>query len=336
MSHEDTHIGRVIDDLTTTDIGGRATIDLIADATHDRQGPQPAMRAAEALADAVDPADTVLILTGFLIPPTMVQETDGPLGAVSVARAVDAGLDADPIIACEPRAVDICEATARAGGLSVLDRDDSVGSRRTVSVEPFPADRDTAREYADDILAGVDPAAVVAVEKVAPNADGVYHNMAGYDVSEDTAKVDELYDRLGDVLTVSVGDAGNEVGMGLVEDVVRSDIEYGAECQCPCGAGIASSIETDVLVPATVSNWGGHAITACLTDVVGTDLLHEPAVERRMLEAAAAAGSIDGIVGGTNAWCDGLPTGAHESVVELLGEALDASVHERGGGELGR
>jgi hypothetical protein len=336
MTREDTHLGRTVDDLTTTDIGGRATIDLISEATHERQGPEPAMQAAEALDDAVDVGDSVLILTGFLIPPTMVQETDGPPGAVSIARAVDAGLDGNPIIACEPRAVDICEATATAGGLSVLDHEASTGSKRSVTVEAFPSDGEDAREYVDSTLPEVDPAAVVAVEKVAPNAEGVYHNMAGYDVSEETSKVGELYDRLDDVLTVSIGDAGNEVGMGLVEDVVRERIDYGAECQCPCGGGIASSIETDLLVPATVSNWGSHAITTCLSEVVGADLLHDPDIERRMLEAAAAAGSIDGIVGGTNAWCDGLPTGAHESVVELLGEALDASVHERGGGELGR
>jgi hypothetical protein len=294
------------------------------------------MQAAERLVDAVDPGDTVLVLTGFLIPPTMVQETDGPLGAVSIARAVDTALDANAVIACEPAAVDICEATATAGELSVLERSAAATSRRTVAVEPFPTDREAARSYVDRLLSdGV--AAVVAVEKVAPNREGVYHNMAGYDVSEETAKVDELYDLLpDDVLTISVGDAGNEVGMGLVQETVETEIKYGAECQCGCGAGIASDIETDVLVPATVSNWGGHAIAACLSSLTEVPVLHDAEVERRMLTQAAAAGSIDGIVGGTNGWCDGMPAEAHESMLRLIHEVLGSSVHSRGGGELGR
>lgn len=333
----DKDVATVIDDLVTTDIGGRDTIYPIAGATRDRDGTEAPMRAAEALSDAVDPGDTVLVLTGFLIPPTMVQETDGPLGAVSVARAVDAGLDANAVIACEPKARDICAATATAGELSVVDRSTATEGKRTVAIEEFPTDRERAREYVDDVFTELDPAAVVAVEKVAPNEAGVYHNMAGYDVSDDTAKVDELYDALDDdVLTVAVGDAGNEVGMGNVADTVREEIQYGAECQCPCGEGIASAIEVDVLVPATVSNWGSHAIAACLSTLVGQSILHDSVVERRMLVEASTAGSIDGIVGGTNAWCDGMPPEAHESMVRLIQEVLSSSVHERGGGELGR
>lgn len=333
----DSDIAKVIDDLVTTDIGGRDTIYPIADAARQQAGPAAPMRAAEALAESVDPGDAVFVLTGFLIPPTLIQETDGPLGAVSVARAIDTALDANAVIACEPKAKDICAATATAGELSVVDRDTAMESKRTVAVEEFPADRGRAQEYVDDLLTELDPAAVVAVEKVAPNEAGVYHNMAGYDVSENTAKVDELYDALDDeLLTIAVGDAGNEVGMGNVADTVRQEIQYGVECQCPCGEGIASSIEVDVLVPATVSNWGGHAIAACLSTLVGEPILHDPEIERRMLVEASTAGSIDGIVGGTNAWCDGMPPEAHEAVVRLIREALSSSVHERGGGELGR
>jgi hypothetical protein len=337
MSENTKDVAAIVDDLTTTDIGGRDTIGPISAAARTKQGRAPAMQAAERLDEAVGPGDTVLVLTGFLIPPSMVQETDGPLGAVSVARAVDRALDADAVVACEPAAVDVCEATATAGELSVLDRETASDTRRTVSVEPFPADRAEARAYVADLLSEVDPAAVVAVEKVAPNEDGVYHNMAGYDVTEQTAKVDELYSRLpDDVVTVAVGDAGNEVGMGLVRETVEAEIQYGAECQCGCGAGIASAIETELLVPATVSNWGGHAIAACLSHLTGTAVLHDPDVERRMLVQASTAGGIDGIVGGTSAWCDGMPPETHESMLRLIREIFGSSVHTRGGGELGR
>jgi hypothetical protein len=213
----------------------------------------------------------------------------------------------------------------------VRDHESAAKSDRTVAVEEFPADRERASTYVDDVLADGDLAAVVAVEKVAPNEVGVYHNMAGHDVSDEAAKVDELYDALDeDVLTVAVGDGGNEVGMGNVARTVRDEIQYGAECQCPCGKGIASSVTVDVLVPAAVSNWGAYAVVACLSSLLGESLLHTPAVERRMLERASATGGVDGILGRTNAWCDGMPPESHEAVVRLLNEVLSPSAHERG------
>lgn len=330
---------RAVESLITTDVGGRETIEPIVQALQnngegDPQEP-PALAAAKLLAERVDPGDTVVVLTGFPIPPTMVPETDGPPGAVSIASAVDGGLSGNVIIACDPGAVDICAATARAGGLSVLPRAESLESAGTVAVEPFPTDHSDAVSYADDLTA-LDPAAVVAIEKVGPNAEGVYHNMAGYDVSGATAEVSPLYDRLDDAVTISVGDAGNEVGMGVVEEAVRSEIDYGDECQCDCGGGIACAIETDLLVPSAVSNWGAHGVVTCLSAVLDESLLHDPEIERRMLVEGSLAGAIDGISGGTNAWCDGLPTDVHEATVRLLKEIPGSSVHNRGGGELAR
>jgi hypothetical protein len=325
-----------IESITTADVGGRETIQPIAAAVADRQGRNRAMAAAGRLVEAVGPNETVVVLTGFPIPPTMTPETDGPPGAVSLARAIDGGLDGNVVIACDPGAVEACTATATAGGLSVQDRETALESARTVAVEAYPTDPGAAASYAAG-LADLDPAAVVAVEKVGPNREGVYHNMAGYDVSEAAAKVGTLYDAVDDdVLTVAVGDAGNEVGMGVVESTVREEIRYGDACQCACGAGIACALDADVLVPAAVSNWGAHGIVAAASVLLDEPLLHSPAQERRMLVQGSLAGAIDGIGGGTTGWCDGLPTEAHEATVRLLGQVPRSSVHDRGGGELGR
>jgi hypothetical protein len=139
-----------------------------------------------------------------------------------------------------------------------------------------------------------------------------------------------------DGLSIGVGDAGNEIGMGAIESRVRRDIEYGATCQCPCESGIACAIETDVLVPAAVSNWGAYGIVAQLDDMLDTRSLHAPETEVRMLTEAAAAGAIDGVLGGTTGWCDGMAPTVHSSVVQLLSEISVPSVQEQGGGELGR
>jgi len=254
-----------IDAIITSDISDRGAIDLLSDAVAESQGDSPSIAAAELLMEQVSPDDTVLILTGFPIPPTFMPETDGPPGAVSIARAVDRLLDANPIIACEAVAHQICAETSKAGGLSVVDREVALQSGQTVAVESFPTDRVAAADYAQDIIENISPAAVIAVEKVGSNQEGVYHNSAGLDVSAKTAKVDKLFNQLSeDTPIVAVGDGGNEIGMGVVAETVRGHIEYGAECQCPCSQGIAAVQTASVLVPATVSNWGAYGVTAAV------------------------------------------------------------------------
>lgn len=322
--------------LVTCDIGGRATIVPIRTALGDADGVPHAHRAAERLVSSVGSGDTVVVTTGFPIPPTMAPETDGPPGAVAIARALDSALNANVVLTCEPDATTVCEVTARAVGLGVADRTIASEASKTISVEPFPTSPARADTFAEDLLS-IDPAALIAVEKVGPNREGVYHNMAGIDVSDHAAKVDRLFDRAdASITTIGVGDAGNEVGMGTVEAAVRDSVEKGDDCGCPCGAGIACAIGTDVLVPATVSNWGAYAIVVSLGLLTGGSLLHKPAVERRMLHAASRAGALDGVAGGTTAWCDGLPPAVHESVVRLLVEVTRSSVLDRGAGDLSR
>jgi len=201
-----------------------------------------------------------------------------------------------------------------------------------VSVETFPSDRDTARQYAEDVVSEIEPAAVIAIEKVGANRAGEFHNLIGVNVTEHAAKVDELYDILpDDVATIAIGDGGNEIGMGKIEETVRDVVEHGDACQCDCKQGIADATETDLLVPVTVSNWGGHSIAACLSYLLEESLLHDPAIERRMLDEASMAGAIDGSTGGTNAWCDGFPPAVHESVVRMLREALQSAKHDESG-----
>lgn len=313
--------GSVVESLITADVGDRGTVNPIVSAmsTFDGSEEPPVMAAATALTDAIDNGDTVVVLTGFPIPPGMIHETDGPAGAVSLARAIDIGLGANVVLACEPNATEICSATARAGGLHVGDRTVAFEHDRAISVEPYPTELADAKTYTDELL-DLDPAAVVAVEKAGPNERGFYHNLSGRDISEHTAKIEPLYDRLDDCLTVAVGDGGNEVGMGAVASEIREHIPYGDQCQCDCESGIACAVTTDTLVPAAVSNWGAHGIVACLSVVLGRALLHDPEIERRMLIEGCSSGAIDGITGGTTGKCDGLPPESHAAMVRLLGE----------------
>jgi D-glutamate cyclase len=73
-------------------------------------------------------------------------------------------------------------------------------------------------------------------------------------------------------------------------------------------------------LPAGVSNWGCYAIQAALAVItVKPDLLHTAAMERRLVEAAAKAGLVDGNTGNCEATVDGLSLEVHMGIVELLG-----------------
>lgn len=60
----------------------------------------------------------------------------------------------------------------------------------------------------------------------------------------------------GKITTVGIGDGGNEIGMGKVHQQVIKHIQN--------GRNIASTVATDHLVTAGVSNWGGSALVAAL------------------------------------------------------------------------
>jgi len=58
------------------------------------------------------------------------------------------------------------------------------------------------------------------------------------------------------IVTIGIGDGGNELGMGKVHDKVVESV--------PFGKSIASSTSCDYLITCGVSNWGGFAVAAGL------------------------------------------------------------------------
>jgi hypothetical protein len=107
------------------------------------------------------------------------------------------------------------------------------------------------------------------VEKVGPNKKGVCHTVYGSDVSSSCAKIDYLVEEANrrGILTIGIGDRGNEIGMGVIRDVVEKVVPTGSKCKCPCGAGIACVTETAVTVLASISNLGAYGITVSFSFV---------------------------------------------------------------------
>jgi len=115
------------------------------------------------------------------------------------------------------------------------------------------------------------------------------------------------------VVTIGVGDGGNEIGMGNV----RARLAHGGAL----ARRIASVVRVDHLVVAGVSNWGAYGIAAHLGRLAGRPLLHTPDDERRIVAACVAAGACDGVTRRREATVDGLPLDVHAALVALLAVA---------------
>jgi hypothetical protein len=321
-------LGKWLDSLINIDITGRGVIDKLYTAAYERIGEPLVYKAARELKRAVSKNDVVLIITGFRVPPLFVQETDGPLGAASIARAISICLGAKPVLLIEPvdASLKVLESVVRGVGLNVVPVEEvGVEAKYISSVTGFTMKEEEAEEQAKKLLDVLKPSAVIAIEKAGHNFKKVYHNMGGLDISKYHSKADYIVieaQKRG-VLTIGIGDGGNEVGMGLIEDAVRKFVPYGNKCRCPCNGGIAATTKTDILITATVSNWGGYALSGMLSKLCDKpEGLHNLEHEELMLLFAVQSGAVDGVTGLVERSVDGAGIEVHKSILTLIHRIL--------------
>ena len=280
-----------IDSLLALDLGGRGIAGFFQ--------PGGALAAARALHGA----SRVLLVTGFAVGEHL-PETDGPPGTAVLGHALGR------LGAAVRYVTDSTTAPVLAAALKVLDE--------PAEILAAPPDD----EGAAALLAAERPGHLVAVERPGRCVTGDYLNARGLSVAAWNRPLDALFlaarrERGVRPVTIGVGDGGNEIGMGNV----RARLARSGRLL----ARIASVVRTDHLVVAGVSNWGAYGIVAQLGRLAGIRLLHVPGVERRLVEACAAAGAVDGITRRHEATVDGLPLDAHAAMVRLLGVAADAA-----------
>lgn len=278
------------------------------------QSPEPLVfGATKSLLDRVKPRDTVVFCTGFFDPPSMVDEADGPIGVVHLARAMCAMLDITPVFLTEVANLGRMEAMARAAGLDFAELELARMTPFKAVMVALPIDPDTAAREARTCLDQLRPSALIAIEKPAPCPKGRYHTGVGLDVTDVVGKVDHIFQeaRPRGILTIGIGDGGNEVGMGNILEAIHQVV--------PTGPVIGTSLGTDLLVVAAIANWGAYAIEACLAAALHMpEAIHTRRDERRVCEAAAVNGLIDPATGVANGWVDGTPPVCSESMLELL------------------
>ena len=283
----------MIDHLMALDPGGRGIAAFFV-----RGG-------ATAAAQALRRSRRVLLTTGFAVGPGL-PETDGPPGTACLGRALRT-LGAEVVYVTDAVAVPPLQAALKVLGEPSTVRDLPRG--RTARAAG-PA-RGGARETARRLLAEHRPTHLVAIERPGRSRDGEYRSARGRSLTEWNGALDELFLAApARIVTVGVGDGGNEVGMGTV----RARVARAGGVFRP----IASVVKVKHLVVAGVSNWGAYGIVAELARLTGRALLHTGEEEQAMVHACVDAGAVDGLTHRPEPTVDGLPLPAHIGMLELL------------------
>jgi hypothetical protein len=345
MSEVEINVGYSVDKLITADVNGRGLIHGLYEAARKRFDKPLTYLSAKALVEKIQPGNAVIIATGYPLRGWVspdIAEMDGPPGAVALARALNVAFNAIPVIIAPRGQVGVVQGTCGGAGLYVVDiptAQKAVSSPRITHVavvRDFPMDEEKAEKAASEMITNLDPAAVIALENPGMNEKGVYHSGRGVDISDWVAHTAHLFRQAKDqgILSIGVGDAGNELGMGVIQDYIKRKVPFGSKCICPCEAGIADSTATDYLMVATASNWAAPGLAAVLGVMLeNPHILHSVEEEARILNAAATAGA-GNISGFAEPAVDGIAHKVHLSMVEIFQEMMKTAIDRKRGKEL--
>lgn len=209
-------------------------------------------------------------------------------------------------------------------------------SRCTISLETFPASAGfTSHDHARLEHLATTTDLIISCERAGPAKDGNCYTMKGINMNEHNliAPLEQLLTRRRRSSSssrpkfIAIGDGGNELGMGKVLEHIRQNnplIDQGDKIGCV--------VPADYLIAASVSNWGGYALAACVAVVAVTiqtktstststrttttldAITHQldqclPTIEQEhaLLQRCVEAGCRDGVSGQRACTVDGMP-----------------------------
>lgn len=226
----------------------------------------------------------VLIGTGFPVGDSF--ETDGPVGAIVLYQLLEK-LGATPLICCgDPL-------------YSVLKADYSC-----LQLPIHPSD---AAEFARQSLHQLNPELIISIERPGLAADGRYYNMRGVDISARCANFDVFFQQAS-CPTIAIGDGGNEIGMGNINQAVSQLAITPSVTRC------------DELLLTDVSNWAAYGLLALVSKLKDAEtgcgwlIDCQPA---ELLQYLVDRGCVDGVTGLASITEDSLPP---EHAMQLIND----------------
>lgn len=251
---------------------------------------------------SLESGENIMLLTGFSVAKGM-PETDGPPGTAELGRALRLrGKQVTYVVDSANKP--ILEAILREMG------------EPTDNIKLFDVPIGDAKAPARALLDAVRPDRVMAIELPSRSADGTKNNMRGIEIDDFNPAIDEILIQANareGVETLGIGDGGNEVGMGGLKGLIPKGWN---------GKQIAAEVTADHVVTASVSNWGGYAMSALLLKRGNMiDRFQTPDELRRVLQAAADAGAVDGVSRERVPTVDGFSTDVHAAIIQLYRNA---------------
>jgi hypothetical protein len=290
--------------------------------------------ACRCIAHANNPV--LMVVTGFIIPTAdpPCAETDGPLGALHLARALPP-LGIRVVLATDPFCVPALRAGLAACGLesavpvvtlpgSAAEIMGLTSHARLPKVTHLLALERVGPSHTPASLRH-QPGGPGAVEQFLGDVPAVHHDrchtMRGRDITELMSPAHLLFENATTfsprITTIGIGDGGNEIGMGTIPwDTIRRNI--------PNGGMIACRVPTDHLIVCGISNWGAYGLAAGVSLLRGRRLdreLFDLERERELLRIMVEQGPlVDGATGLPTVSVDGLPFERYGQPLRRLGE----------------
>jgi len=235
----------------------------------------------------------VFIVSGFYILSAHQPETDGPPSAILLGEILeDLGL----------KVYFITDKYAQKLFVPFVDEEKLI---------EFPITSDeVATVFARDLIETYNPVGIISIERCGRAQDGKYYNMKGQDITAYNAAVDALF--FNHHHTISIGDGGNEIGMGNLEQfLIQEKITLN-----PC------MIKSRHLIISSVSNYGVYGLITAMSLIRNEPLLPAWEHQKKLIVQMNHLGAVDGMTGQSDGGVDGFSLGEQEQVYTQLLEMI--------------
>ena len=232
-----------------------------------------------------------IILTGFYILSAGAAETDGPIGAIAIGNALKK---------IGYQVTYITDEFSQPPIKKVLSADDNL--------EIFPMqNHEQSAITADKMISDLNPSLIISIERCGPTVDGDYLNSRGKKIEEFNSKTEYLLNN--NIPSIGIGDGGNEIGMGNLKHIIKNSTELSNP---PC------ITTTDLLIPASTSNWGGYGLVAGLSKIPNKNLLPSIPEDEKLIKDFVDAGGVDGITATSSYKVDSFELEVNSSILNRL------------------
>ena len=315
------NIGEDLDSLMNLDPRGYGVCRILYEGSRKFTGEPTSTHAAKGLIEHIKKGELVYILTGFVLLPWKMAETDGIISSTVFAKFLINAFGVKPVMLVPDQCNGAIEAMCGPLGMNFTYDIDNIGEN-TVCIVDFTKDVSLAEAQADEILSHGEPCVCFTNEAPGSNKNGYFHNATGVNTSEHEAKYEVLFRKCQQkgIWNLSIGDLGNEIGMGAIGDHIREYVPYAemGGCKAGTGYGILADTAADNIITATVSDWGCNALMAATAFILGKpELFHDGELQAKVMEAAARAGMLD-MYGEARPYIDGFGENINCPMVNLM------------------